>query len=176
LIKSLRKAGHYIGAHSDRHLLYCSWEDRSKTLVTRDSFETDLKNNYREMETYAVLSGNARFYLPPYEWYNAEISQWTRDLGLTLINHTGGTLSAADYTIPSMGERYRPSDEILSSILTYAREDPNGLNGFILLMHIGTHPERTEKFHLFLPELISTLKTEGYQFKRVDELLGDLTN
>jgi len=28
LIKNLKAAGHYLGAHSDAHLLYCCWENR----------------------------------------------------------------------------------------------------------------------------------------------------
>ncbi len=171
LIRSIYNAGHYLGAHSDRHLLYCSWEDRTLTLVERDSFETDLKNNYREMRRYGIDAAVARFYLPPYEWYNRDIATWTEDLGLTLINHTDGTLSAADYTIPSMGIRYRTSEEIHSSILSHALKVSNGLNGFLLLMHIGTHPERTDKYYFKLPDLIQNLKSQGYRFKRVDQLL-----
>jgi len=171
LIRSLCDDGHYLGAHSDQHLLYCSWEDRMLTLVDRDSFETDLKNNYKEMSRYAIDAAVATFYLPPFEWYNREIASWTEDLGLILINHTGGTLSAADYTIPSMGKRYRTSEEIHSSILSCAAAEPNGLNGFLLLMHIGTHPERSDKYYFKLPDLIKKLKSQGYQFKRVDQLL-----
>ncbi len=172
LIQSLSDAGHYLGAHSDKHLLYCTWEDRNHTLVTRDSFETDLKKNYLEMQRYAIDSNDALLFLPPFEWYNEEIAGWTRDMGLIPINHTAGTLSAADYTIPSMDERYRSSDQILASILSYHDKNPDGLNGFLLLLHIGTHPERTDKFYRLLPVLIKKLKLAGYQFKRVDQILG----
>ena len=45
------------------------------------------------------------------------------------------------------------------------------MNGFILLIHIGTDPGRTDKFYYLLPELISELKGKGYRFVRIDELL-----
>jgi hypothetical protein len=37
----------------------------------------------------------------------------------------------------------------------------NGLNGFLLLMHMGTDPVRTDKFYLFLESLIAALKSIG---------------
>jgi endoglucanase len=173
LIRSLIEDGHYLGAHSDEHLLYNSWENRDSLLVTRDSFETDLKNNYAEMMKFSIRPGMARYFLPPFEWYNGEIAGWTKDLGLQLINHTGETLSAADYTLPGMGERYRSADDIIKSIRDRAARDPQGLNGFLLLLHIGTHPNRTDKFYQRLPELIGWLESEGYRFKRIDELLRE---
>ena len=47
----------------------------------------------------------------------------------------------------SGNEGYRSSDEIFDSIMNYEAKNPNGLNGFILLMHIGTDPRRTDKFY-----------------------------
>lgn len=39
LIRQLKKDGHYLGAHSNRHLLYADWENRDRTLVTADEFK-----------------------------------------------------------------------------------------------------------------------------------------
>jgi peptidoglycan/xylan/chitin deacetylase (PgdA/CDA1 family) len=52
------------------------------------------------------------------------------------------------------------------------RHTAGGLNGFILLMHIGTDAARTDKFYYQLPELIRWLKSRGYTMVGVDELLG----
>jgi len=173
LIRSLIDDGHYLGAHSDKHLLYNSWENRDSVLVARDSFETDLKNNYTAMMNFSIRPEAARYFLLPFEWYNSEITGWTKDLGLRLVNHTGETLSAADYTIPEMGERYRSADDIMKSIRERSGRDPQGLNGFLLLMHIGTHPDRMDKFYQRLPELIGWLESQGYRFKRIDDLLSE---
>ena len=35
-------------------------------------------------------TGEAYLFLPPYEWYNQTISNWAKELGLTLINYTPG--------------------------------------------------------------------------------------
>jgi peptidoglycan/xylan/chitin deacetylase (PgdA/CDA1 family) len=164
LIHSLRNNGHYLGAHSDRHLLYASWENRDSLLITKDQFITDLKNNYSEMKKFGIKSEDAPYFLPPYEWYNNKISSWTKELGLTLINFTPGTFSNADYTTPEMSKSYRNSEEIFDSILKYEKEDPKGLNGFMLLFHIGTHQNRTDKFYSKLDDLIGNLTGKGYSF------------
>lgn len=168
IAKSLSKQRHYMGAHSDKHLLYCSWESRDSLLVSKEEFLKDLDGNYSEMEKLGLK--RTALFLPPYEWYNQEIANWTMEAGGRLINFTHGTLSHADYTTPSM-KNYRSSEVILKSIYQY--EEEKGLNGFILLIHIGTNPERTDKLYAKLPELIKSLKGKGYSFKRIDELLGN---
>lgn len=169
LIEGLVDDGHYLGAHSNHHLLYASWENRDSTLVSRDEFEKDLLDNYAEMARFGIKKEDAPYFLPPYEWYNKEIAQWTRDLGFVLINFTPGTSSNADYTIPSMGNKYLSSEEIFNRILSY--EEQNGLNGFILLLHLGVHPERPDPFYYWLDELITLLKARGYEFVLLDKAI-----
>jgi peptidoglycan/xylan/chitin deacetylase (PgdA/CDA1 family) len=170
LIKRLANEGHYLGAHSDQHLLYCDWGNRDSLLVIKEQFMHDLKENYRAMIPFGISKQEAPYFLPPYEWHNDSISWWTRSMELQLINMTPGTLSHADYTLPG-DSNYRSSKEIYESILTHERESTDGLNGFILLIHLGTAPERTDKFYNLLPELILALKERGYDFFRIDSML-----
>ena len=170
LINEIKNAGHYLGAHSDKHLLYADWSDRDSLLVTHKKFAEDLKTNYRRMSRFGIKKRDARYFLPPYEWYNSTISMWAKEQGLTLINFSPGTRSAADYTYPGMPS-YRSSDEIYRSIIDYEVKDPNGLNGFILLTHIGTDPRRTDKFYNRLGSLIDELQKKGYRFVKIDTLL-----
>jgi peptidoglycan/xylan/chitin deacetylase (PgdA/CDA1 family) len=90
---------------------------------------------------------------------------------LVLFNFTPGTSSNADYTTPSMPE-YLSSQAIYDRIWAHEAKDPHGLNGFILLIHIGTDPARTDKFYLRLADLVEALKKKGYALVRLDELLG----
>lgn len=123
------------------------------------------------MERFGVNKNNAHYFLPPYEWYNDSITEWTHQLGLQLVNYTPGTRSTADYTYPEMGDRYVSSKDIYQSIIDYEKRSVSGLNGFILLMHIGTDPRRSDKLYLLLPDLIKHLKRLGYSFATIDELL-----
>jgi hypothetical protein len=66
-------------------------------------------------------------------------------------------------------ENYKSSSEIAESILAY--EEREGLKGFMLLSHIGTHPDRSDKFYSKLDGLISTLKKRGYEFIALPALL-----
>jgi endoglucanase len=170
LIKSLQKQGNYLGPHSDGHLLYCDWNNRDSLLVNKFQFTSDLKNNLAAMNEKGIPNAVVHYFLPPYEWYNDSIAAWTKELGMQLINYSPGTISAADYTYPVL-KNYRTSDDIYQSILEKEKTDPNGLNGFILLVHIGTDPKRTDKFYFRLNELITVLKQKGYQFLKVNELL-----
>jgi peptidoglycan/xylan/chitin deacetylase (PgdA/CDA1 family) len=168
LIEGLRDDGHYLGAHSDKHLLYASWDRRDSLLITREEFVEDLANNYKEMEKFGITKKKARLFMPPYEWYNQTISWWVKELELILVNFTPGTRSNADYTTPDMGEKYVSSDRIYHEILNYERHSHSGLNGFILLIHIGTHPDRTDKFYYKLDDLISELLRREYRFTLLD--------
>jgi endoglucanase len=64
-----------------------------------------------------------------------------------------------------------PSQVIFDSILRREADDPDGLNGFLLLLHAGAGPGRTDKFHPRVGELIDRLMEKGYRFVRVDTLL-----
>jgi peptidoglycan/xylan/chitin deacetylase (PgdA/CDA1 family) len=172
IINKSRKHGHYLGAHSDKHLLYCSWENRDSLLVTKQEFQRDLLANYGEMKKYGIGRRDAGYFLPPFEWYNDSISVWTDELGFKLINFSPGTLSHADYTTPDMAN-YRSSKAIFESIITFERKAHNGLNGFILLLHVGTDSKRTDKFYNRLGELIDYLQKKDYALVNIDELLDE---
>jgi len=171
IISKLKKDGHYLGPHSNKHLLYCDWTKRDSLLVTKPQFDDDLKSNYEAMASFGISKTDAEFFLPPYEWYNQSISNWTNKQGLNLINFTSGTRSNADYTYPELGKSYRTSDEIYQSIIQFNESKASGLNGFILLLHIGTDPRRKDKFYLQLQKLIAYLKDNGYDLVRINNLL-----
>jgi endoglucanase len=167
-IARLKQTGHYLGGHSNKHLLYAPWERRDSLLVTKQEFMSDLEGNYRAMRRFGITTKAARVFLPPYEWYNDTISAWCREAGLVLINFTPGTRSNADYTLPEEGN-YVPSDTIYRRILDVEAARPGGLNGFFLLLHFGTHPHRTDKMYNRLDALMSELEKRGYRFTRVPD-------
>ncbi len=171
LIRGLAEDGHYLGPHSDKHLLYCAWEDRNKLLVTREQFLADLRANEEAMTPFGPPAGRARCFIPPYEWANAAIARWTREAGAVLFNFTPGTGSNADYTTPDM-PAYASSAKIFDGIVSREARDPRGLDGFFLLLHVGTHPDRTDKFYFRLGELLDILTSRGYSFIRIDEAVA----
>jgi peptidoglycan/xylan/chitin deacetylase (PgdA/CDA1 family) len=118
---------------------------------------------------FGVRRGACRYFIPPYEWYNAEVARWSREMGLTLINYTPGTRSNADYT-EDAASNFVSAKVIFDSIVN--KEKKGGLNGYLLLMHLGVGPRRADKMAGRLGELLDYLQSRGYKFMRVDELLG----
>lgn len=164
IIKKIIKSGHFVGPHSDTHLLYCDWENRDSTLVSFEKFKTDLENNYKELKKFGVQRDEAIYFMPPYEWCNREIVGWSRKLGIEVVNFTPGTVTNADYTTPDM-KNYKSSEEIWEKLKIFEQYDPEHLNGAILLIHPGTEPARTDKFYDLLDEIIEYMYTNGYHFK-----------
>lgn len=166
-IRKIVDQGHYLGPHSDAHLLYVPWDvgpDRDSLLVTRDEFEKDLRRNLEALKPFVRDPENVRWFLPPYEWYNTEIVEWSVEMGLEVVNFTSGIGTNADYTTPGM-PNYRTTEEIITRLWEY--EDVHGLNGKILLIHPGVGPERPDPLYERLFEVIFLLKEKGYEFKRL---------
>jgi hypothetical protein len=67
-------------------------------------------------------------------------------------------------------KNYRTSEEIYQSILDKEKTDPHGLNGFILLIHFGTDPKRTDKFYNHLDKLIIEFAKKHYRFTTIEAL------
>jgi len=170
LICRVVSEGHYLGPHSDKHVLYADWDKPEKTLVTQKEFRRDLDANLKKISAIGMERADVKYFLPPFEWFNPEIVRWSSEAGLTLVNFTPGTRSNADY----MGDddpHFISSENIFQSILAHEQYDPQGLNGFLLLLHVGSGPARTEKFATRFGALLDALAAKGYEFVRVDELL-----
>jgi peptidoglycan/xylan/chitin deacetylase (PgdA/CDA1 family) len=168
-IRRMVAEGHYVGPHSHEHLLYCSWEDRSRSLVDEGSFKADLRKNIAALRRFGACSGPGPIYfIPPYEWFNREQVRWAGEMGITLFNFTPGSGSNRDW-IPEGHPGFLASEEILDGIFEFEGRDPHGLNGFFLLLHLGS--QRRDKMHLQLRSLIDELLARGYGILRVDAML-----
>jgi peptidoglycan/xylan/chitin deacetylase (PgdA/CDA1 family) len=160
LTKAIDQKGHYVGAHSDKHLLYCDWTKRDSLLHAENQIKEDISQNLISLKKLRI---GPKYFMPPYEWYNKKIVEIALEIDQITVNFSPGTRSNADYTTPDM-PNYISSKDILESI--YRFESMNGMHGFHLLIHPGTSPKRTDKFYLHLDELITNLKQKGYQFSK----------
>ncbi len=162
-IQRMVVGNHYVGPHSDRHLLYVPWEKRDSLLVTRKQFDDDLTANLKELNKFGVAPDVVKYYLPPYEWCNRAIVGWTADQKMQMINFTPGVGTNADYTTPEL-KNYRSSKQLMDRLMQFESTNPNHLNGVIVLVHLGTHPGRKDKFYDSLNQIIETLSKKGYLF------------
>lgn len=164
IIKKIIADGHYVGAHSDKHLLYAPWGKRDQLLISIDSVLKDIAANYDELAKFGIKSGDARWFLPPFEWYNKATVAATATMGLTTINYTPGTATPADYTTPDM-KSYKSSEELINRLYKFEKE--SGLNGALILIHPGTENSRTDKLYNQLDKIVKYLKKKGYKFERL---------
>jgi peptidoglycan/xylan/chitin deacetylase (PgdA/CDA1 family) len=161
--------GHYVGPHSHGHLLYCPWDDRQRSLVDEPTFRADLQQNLAELRALDALPpGQPVFFVPPYEWFNDEHVAWAAAMGVRMFNFTPGSGSNRDY-IPEGERGFVPAARIRDDILAFADREPDGLDGFLLLLHLGA--DRADAMHDELGALLDALRARGYRFVRVDELL-----
>lgn len=168
-LRRMMSQGHYLGPHSDSHPLYCAWENRKHTLVTEDFFRSDLTRNIEDLRRLGAMTAGKRvFFIPPYEWFNEDQVRWSGRMGVVLFNFTPGSGSNRDWA-PEGHPAFVPSRTIIDDVLACERRDPDGLNGYLLLLHLGSH--RNDKPYLLLDELLAELQSRGYAFARVDELL-----
>ncbi len=135
LVKDIAAQGHFVGAHSDKHLLYCDWDKRDSLLHPREAIRKDIEDNLLALENMDIYP---KYFMPPYEWYNREVVEIARELKQITVNFSPGTRSNADYTTPDM-PNYVSSEEIIKSIYTF--EANNEMNGFHL-----SNPSRDESF------------------------------
>lgn len=170
-LKRALQEGHYVGPHSDSHPLYCPWDDRERSLVTEEFFSNDLNKNIKALRDLGALGESQPvLFIPPYEWFNRDQVQWSERRGATLINFTPGSRSNRDYA-PEGDKAFAPSRQIYDDILAYEKRDPHGLNGYVMLLHLGSG--RKDPFHKLLGKLCDELTNRGYSFVRVDRLLAE---
>ncbi|MBQ1709260.1 MAG: glycoside hydrolase family 9 protein [Bacteroidales bacterium] len=166
VVRRIVAEGHYVGGHSDGHVLYCDWGAGRPTLMSADSIMTDLRANYAELAKFGVKQADARWYLPPYEHYNAFSVGILEAMGVKVVNYTPGIGTPADYTTPDM-KNYRTAQTLIDGLWKFEKEQ--GLNGALVLIHPGIVESRPDGERLYnrLGEIIRYLKKKGYRFDRL---------
>lgn len=129
-----------------------------KTVTSRGEFEnfknTSGADNPFDVAIPMVIGTN--------NMVTALACQWCNEFGLQLISPTPKTLSNTDISIPEMRDNYYSSNEIYNNITEI--ESTQGLNGYILVFHIGSDSKRKDKFYPKLNALLTNLTKEGYEF------------
>ena len=139
--------------------------------MSKKKFDKDIDKSFAQLSRFGLNKQNAQFFMPPFEYYNSTISAWARDKGLRLVNLTPGILTCYDYTYPGIKDgKYRDSQSLYDSLMQYERL--HTLNGAIVMMHLGTVPQRVDKFYDRLDDIIAVLQAKGYRMVTIDDLTG----
>lgn len=162
-LKRIIKEGHYLSAHSDKHLLLCPEDDPSVSLVTADSLARDIEAMEAELKALGLKKNEWSWMIPPYEVYNHFSASVLRGLGYKLLNPTPGILTGNDWA-PEGDAAFVSGETIMESIWKF--EEEHTFNGVILLVHAMRYPDRKDEDRIYtrLGEIIDTLAAKGYEF------------
>ncbi|MGA1868983.1 MAG: polysaccharide deacetylase family protein [bacterium] len=179
--KQIVANGHEIGNHTDTHphLTRFNSKKRFVTLpwVTKDFVQDELKS---VAEKFYSLTGHqiAPFWRAPYGGHNLEIRKWAEEIGYTHISWTcarvlAESLDTLDWVYDPTSSIYYSAEEIRDKIISFGKELPTGANGGISLMHLSTGRPPGDRIHKQLPQIIEGLRTRGYIFVTIGELLDN---
>jgi peptidoglycan/xylan/chitin deacetylase (PgdA/CDA1 family) len=131
-----------------------SWSHPVLTHLSAQTVQSQLTSTTTIIQ--ATIGVRPTFFRPPYGATNNTVLAQARNLHYTTVMWDG---SAADWELPGV-------HAIVSSTLSYAR------NGAILLLHDGGG-NRAETIAA-LPIIIATLKSRGYKFVTIQQLVDEL--
>ena len=179
VVVKIASMGHELGNHTATHPRLTTYaDDRTQTTranVTRQTIAVELENAARALADRTGLRF-APLWRAPYGEYNRQICRWALEAGYVHIGwRQGGSwarnLDTNDWVPDEGSPGYRSPDEVMRKIVGIASQ-PRGLNGGIILMHLGTERKiRSQQVHIILGRLIDTLRGMGYEPVTVSELL-----
>lgn len=164
VLKRIIGEEHYVGPHSDAHILLAEWDRNRTPLVSDDSLKRDMQANLAELARFGIRAENISFTIPPFEWCSKNHAHAYRRLGILPINPTPGIETYRDYTTPDL-PYYWSAERMVRQLFDY--EKTHNLNGAIIIFHLGTEEARTDKLYHHLPAILDTLQGRGYTFCRL---------
>jgi peptidoglycan/xylan/chitin deacetylase (PgdA/CDA1 family) len=171
--------GHEVGNHtwSHPHLTTFAQNKQNETLpnVTREFLHDQLN---RTAKLFEEVTGKQMtlFWRAPYGEHNLQIRQWAAELGYRHIGWTRGrswqeSMDTMDWVADTNSVAYHTSEEILSHLLAMADNETYGINGGIILMHLGSLRTNNDHFYTILPRLISSLREKSYELVKISALV-----
>jgi peptidoglycan/xylan/chitin deacetylase (PgdA/CDA1 family) len=180
IVTRIAAEGHELGNHTMNHPHLTTYaENRTQTTrpgVTRALIVSELTAPEKLLFENAGHLRFAPLWRAPFGEYNQEICEWAFSAGYIHIGwRQGGSwrvnLDSNDWVVNESSQAYKTPQEVFDKIVTIA-ETPGGLNGGIILMHLGTdRTKRSEQVHRILGRLIDTLRRMGYKPVTVSTLL-----
>jgi peptidoglycan/xylan/chitin deacetylase (PgdA/CDA1 family) len=175
-VKQMLKDGHEIGNHTWSHPHLTSFAENKKHDTLDDITREKLQNELITTASLFKKTTNQKmkpYWRAPFGEHNHEIRLWAGEVGYRQIGWTHGrgeTMDSMDWVADTTSAVYKSSDEILQKLLAFGEKSQNGANGSIILMHLDTQ-RQTEPVHEIIPAFVDSMRTRGYEFVTVTELL-----
>ncbi|MFP4417912.1 MAG: polysaccharide deacetylase family protein [Chitinivibrionales bacterium] len=181
-VKDILAAGHEVGNHTWSHPHLTTWAQnrRHHTLpeISREMIGSQL---LRANDQFRSITGQdlAPIWRAPFGEKNKQICSWALSYGYVHIAWKQGrtwreNYDSNDWVPDEDTPGYRTPEEVLEKYLHLARQEQNGMNGGILLFHLGTaRKDPDQQVHLILGSLIDSFHSMGYQIVPVTVLLQE---
>ncbi len=163
--------GHEVGDHTFSHPHLTSYAQNGKQETLPDVNRAFVfKQLLKTDSLFKAVTGKhlMPFWRAPFGEFNRQILRWAAEAG---FKHVGWSkhCDALDWVADTTSNMYRSSKQILQHFLHF--EETSGLQGRIILMHLGT--DRIKDFpYQILPAFIDSLRQRGYRFVTVGELIS----
>jgi len=173
LVKRILADGHEVGNHLYRHAHMVDMQ----TMTSAYSKEAFLDEIEQVEKVFHKVTGKTmnKFWRAPYGEVTPEQVGWARERGYTHIGWTTtktATLDTHDWVSDPTSKLFKTPDQIATKIMNFEKSDPNGLNGAIVLMHLGSERDAANMAHKALPTLFQHLEQKGYRLVPVTELIN----
>ncbi|OGJ84524.1 MAG: hypothetical protein A2268_11060 [Candidatus Raymondbacteria bacterium RifOxyA12_full_50_37] len=181
LVHRIAAEGHVLGNHTDRHshLTTLETDGLQNTLpqVTREFLVGQLHAVEQKYKRLGI--DIPRLWRAPYGEQNRTINAWAESAGYRHIGWTMGTswrtnLDTNDWIVHPGDRGYFSPDQVIEKITHFGVGTAYGLNGGIILMHIGTI-RQGQKMYTRLGALIDTLRASGYELVTINDMTKDYT-
>ena len=177
IVREMVRDGHEIGNHTldHPHLTDFSLTLRQTTSpgIDKSFVEKELRGA-AELFRAATGAEMAPLWRAPYGDINGAIRDWAFDSGYVHVGWTYDakkkeSLDTLDWVYDRRSRLYRTSSKIKERILNFGKGSA-GLNGGIILMHLGTL-RKDDRASDILGEMLDALAEKGYRFVKVSEQL-----
>ncbi len=172
LVRRIAADGNTVGNHtySHPHLTTYSFNGRQQTLtgVTQAFLKSQLD---RANEVFRLITGRNMdpYWRAPFGEFNNQIIRWAAKDGYRTVYWTPH-LDTLDWVNSTSSPLYHGPNQILEKILHQADRSPLGVDGGIILMHLGSGRPQDARADVILQSLIDDLRSEGYRFTTVDKV------
>jgi peptidoglycan/xylan/chitin deacetylase (PgdA/CDA1 family) len=180
-ILRIASAGHEFGNHTATHPHLTSWES-DQTHTTLPAVNAAMIAGELRSANIAFRKLTGRDFLPlwraPYGEKNRRICLWAQNAGYLHIGWRQGrswreNLDSNDWIPNEESSGYHAPREVLDKILSIAASGSDGINGGIVLLHLGTvRRDPGGQVHRMLGVMIDRLRGMGYRFVTVSEMLA----
>jgi peptidoglycan/xylan/chitin deacetylase (PgdA/CDA1 family) len=181
IVKRIIDQGHEIGNHTLNHPHLTSYsENRIQSTLPSTTFNLLQSELITADHLLFETTGKhfAHLWRAPYGEFNEEICTWARNLGYLHIGWRQGrswreNFDTNDWIPDRETPGFKTPDEVFTKIVSLANTKPYGVNGGIILLHLGTERKsREDQVHLKLGIMIDSLRSIGYSILPVSEMVA----